>query len=839
MKSRYRLSALPRTSGQISITAFLGTTFVASAMLSPAHGQPSQAGSLSEGTPSQSSATTAPLVLDTITVKGKAEPDPADAPYQTPGSSAYISGEQVERFRGTSVGDFLSGIPGVLNADSRNSGAVDVNIRGMQGQGRVPVSVDGATQETTIWQGYNGATPRTYIDPDFISDISIEKGLSSAADATGATGGVVRVSTIGVKDILLPGKRYGIRLKGGFNTNSSPVPSAGTYGGWDHIASTLPYTKELPPAHTRFSADGMSRPPLLTPTGGSGSIAIANTTEMVDIVVAYAQRKNGNYHAGVRGGDGAHLIVDYDDYERPVVGNGGLSSYRAGEEILNTSIDNKSWMLKTTLNFDPTHHLELGYRKYLSDYGHVLSSRLWGMAYQSWLSTIALDTYTARYRWNPEDSNFLNLKVDAFLSAVENRVNVMEISPETDYSDPTHPQIDRYYPYFQWVSSKRMGITASNTSGFISPVGGVSVRYGGAFVYEETGQPRGLDLQYYMWELGGEPTSNGSRQEGSGFVGVDWQPLQWLKAGATTRFSHFVTKDNFHTRTSTYKRHDSGWSSLFSLTIEPEEGLQLYTKYGRMVRAPSIFESLTSPSFYYPIEKNPLKLERAHNFELGVNLSRDNVWLSDDRVRIHAAYFDNHIDDYLTRAGVRRESQNSASGYVEVLGRINLDYAKMRGFEASVAYDTGRYFGSLAWNHYTHIMFCARKGVLLDEEPICRAGGLPHSYSLQQVPPRNTFTLNMGARLLQKKLELGSRVNYVGSRMASGISKNIGVGGMQASNWRPYTLVDIYSKYKLNKHVSFALSIDNLTDRYYMDALNAALMPAPGRTVRGNVTVQF
>ena len=42
-----------------------------------------------------------------------------------------------------SVGDFLTGMPGVLTGDNRNSGAIDVNVRGMQGFGRVPVVVDG------------------------------------------------------------------------------------------------------------------------------------------------------------------------------------------------------------------------------------------------------------------------------------------------------------------------------------------------------------------------------------------------------------------------------------------------------------------------------------------------------------------------------------------------------------------------------------------------------------------------------------------------------------------------------------------------------------------------
>jgi hemoglobin/transferrin/lactoferrin receptor protein len=101
--------------------------------------------------------------------------DPSNAPYRTAGTSSYISQEQIQRFRGSSAGDFLSGVPGVLNGENRNSGALDINIRGMQGQGRVPIVIDGAMQESTVYRGYAGMAGRTYLDPDLIGGVSIEK----------------------------------------------------------------------------------------------------------------------------------------------------------------------------------------------------------------------------------------------------------------------------------------------------------------------------------------------------------------------------------------------------------------------------------------------------------------------------------------------------------------------------------------------------------------------------------------------------------------------------------------------------------------------------------------
>lgn len=242
----------------------------------PATGASTQSAPAADGT----------TVLNTITVSGgHGALGSHDDTYTSAGSVAYISSEEIEQKRGTSVGDFLGGVPGVLNGDSRNSGALDVNIRGMQGQGRVPVIIDGASQEQTVYRGYNGARSGSYVDPDLIGEVSIEKGASSGADATGAIGGIVRMRTITVDDILIPGKKFGVRLRGGFNSNSTSVPPVFTQGGMlggRFREGTTPDVRD---------GGNMDRPGLLDPTGGNGSVAGAFTSENIDLVAAYARRK--------------------------------------------------------------------------------------------------------------------------------------------------------------------------------------------------------------------------------------------------------------------------------------------------------------------------------------------------------------------------------------------------------------------------------------------------------------------------------------------------------------------------------------------------------------------
>lgn len=72
----------------------------------------------------------------------------------------------------------LRGTTGIIAAEARTSGGLDVNIRGLQGQGRVPVTVDGAINSTTVYRGYQGTSNRSFVDPDFISHVAIVKGPS-------------------------------------------------------------------------------------------------------------------------------------------------------------------------------------------------------------------------------------------------------------------------------------------------------------------------------------------------------------------------------------------------------------------------------------------------------------------------------------------------------------------------------------------------------------------------------------------------------------------------------------------------------------------------------------
>lgn len=151
----------------------------------------------------------------------------ADEQYDKDESNIYIGKEEVERYKGTNPADTINHAVGVYSGDARNSGALDPNVRGIQGQGRVPVTVDGTEQAITVWRGYNGANNRNYIDPNMISSILVMKSATLDRDVRTSTGGGIAISTIGIDDVVNPDDKFGFDIKLETSSNTTK-PRLGT-----------------------------------------------------------------------------------------------------------------------------------------------------------------------------------------------------------------------------------------------------------------------------------------------------------------------------------------------------------------------------------------------------------------------------------------------------------------------------------------------------------------------------------------------------------------------------------------------------------------------------------
>ncbi len=717
------------------------------------------------------------IILETITVSGTASH--ADLPYKTASSSSYISADQIQIVPPSSTGDIFRNAPGVISSGNRTGQALDVNIRGLQGMNRIATLVDGAQQSSSAYRGYKGMSSRTFVDPEFIGGIDIQKGPPSGAQGSGSMGGVVNMRTLTADDIVMDGKSYGIKIKGGFSGNS-----------------VKPREYFSPPATEapRFGGNDW-----LNGNSNIGSIALATKQDNYELVGAFAYRRNGNYFAGKHGERQVKRFSFGGKYNW-----GPMSAYKPGSEIFNTSQDTKSVLLKGKFNFDHDQTVELGYIRYDSKYGEEYGDMNNPVAiggwppYQANLSRTKSDMYTAKYTWNPDDNDLINLQANVWHTRLSDNWAAIEILtgvPGDTKTDTT-------------------GAEVSNASHIETGFGVFDLNYGVTYSYEKT-------VQNPDTNIGME----GTRTVGAVFTNAVYKPVDWLTLSAGLRYQGYQTRDNSE-NSSIEGLDGSRLTPRLGVTVEPLDGFQIFANYAQGWRPPSIRETL----FNMPglIEPNPLlRPERSENYEIGVNYLNDDLLLDDDKLRFKLAYFDNSYDDYIIRT-----FGNRAGLPYPYRVYANIDGAKFKGFEISMSYDAGMFFADANFNRYTNVEYCfaTRAG----ESAQCKDSTPPDDYQSIYVPPVYSGSVTLGARLFEDSLTVGGRVNFVGDRAL----KRSGVGTVE-SEWRSYQIYDAFASYKLNDNFSFNASIENMFDRYYLDAMSEALTPSPGRTFRLSTTARF
>ncbi|MFT4090492.1 MAG: TonB-dependent receptor [Asticcacaulis sp.] len=707
--------------------------------------------------------------------------DPSNAAYRTAGSSNYISSETVQRFRGSSAGDFLSGTPGVINGDNRNSGALDINIRGLQGQGRVPVVIDGAMQESTVWRGYAGVAGRTYLDPDLIGGVVIEKGPSSAADAAGAIGGVARVRTVGAQDIIAPGGRYGFVVRAGLTNNNVDTPPPATVGG------------------TEGRARYFNRPDTLDFNGTNLSVAYAQRFEKFDVVAAVARRKAGNYFSG-RQGSGADSG-----------GASGMNAFDHEEQVLNTSQDNTSYLLRSVIRPADGHSVDLSYMRYESEYGEMMPSQIirGDGPLQASPSEAKVDTYTARYRYKPA-SDWIDFKADLWATELYSRIET-----------PTRLTIGTNmlnYDTINATASERWGLNVSNTSRFSGGFGDMAIAYGLSHDHEKIGRADDWEALKARHGTKVEEVRQGWKRQNSGFVSVEYKPVDWVNFNVSGRYIEATVQETKATGTNN-RDEVSGWTPIVSLLVEPKPGLQVYGRYAEALRPPSLFESTSGFSAQANPDSN-LEAEHAHNLELGVNYQKSTLFNADDLLQVKFSWFNNQVTNYITRG-----SENVGNGSVVVL--TNIPRVDMRGVELTLRYELSDYFAELSATRYGDMIIC-------DKQELCLKANSRDGYVTTHLPPTKSATLHIGGHFLSDKLTLGARYLYSGDRPKINVA-----GTVTLTDWNGYETLDLYGSYKLTDHLSVDLSVDNVTDRFYLDALSLGMMPAPGRTIRLGVSSRY
>lgn len=545
-----------------------------------------------------------------ITVSGQRQTrDEAgqDGVYDKDVSNVYAGKDEIERYRGSSVGDLFRGLNGVYSGDSRNSGALDPNIRGIQGEGRIPVTIDGTEQSTSVWMGPAGVSNRNYVDPNMISSIMVEKGPSTTMGLRTGIGGAVQVSTLEPADIVRAGESFGIEMKLETATNAvSPVETAFAYFGQDY--RYIPGA--LPTSFGQLSFAPGSGYTIVPRRGSNGldfklqdaavRVAAAVKKDAFDLLAAYSWRQRGNYYSGKGGAE------DYrsDRWREEALQDlntsnemGGLSHsyianfFQPGQEVTNTSSEMESILLKGALRLPGDHEFKLGFMRTEQTYGENIPWMIsWGMEAstgsdtqaQQPYSELAQNSYNINYSWAPSDIAWINLRAGVWMTESNSARHQNGDTPYGLGTGMFGPQDTAWNNYVRChvrtdldrlncanvpataperlpdpdgnylIAQRAMQLTehrrwGANLANQFELTPTLSVTLSGDFSREKLDQwdaSFGMPMTEQTWGVNHMGPREGTRQQWNAALAASWKPTSWLQLEGGYRYSGYWSFDD-------------------------------------------------------------------------------------------------------------------------------------------------------------------------------------------------------------------------------------------------------------------------------------------------------
>lgn len=572
--------------------------------------------------------------------------------YEKDVSNVYLGKELLERYQGVSPADLLKSAIGVYSGEARNGGALDPNIRGIQGQGRIPVTVDGTEQAITVYRGYSGASNRNYIDSNLISSIYIEKGPSLTPDMKTGIGGGIAVKTLDIRDIVPIGDSFGINFKGDISNNSTRYKEVYT-----NMIEDYRYYPKFYQQHAYIIDPALEIVPQKSKVQNfqdySFRLGVGFEEENFNLLFAYALREKGNYFAGKRNAkkysennkdllESVHVRDGTRNFEPylPFIAH----IYRPDNEVPNTSNRSRSLLVKGTLFPESTHRFSINYRYTDLLFGDIMPSRLSWVRYDKnlvnqWpLGNITQQAGILTYQYKPEDKKtdlLLRLwgnlttghtntrggkprepkQVDSFSS----RNTQWDLSYETGFIDTSS----------LYQENNRYGIDISSIFK-LSPQ--FSISFSSNYQFEKLDSDEIKIPENFDFVTAGRA---GQRHEINLALSTDWKPFSWLAITAGGKYHYYHLTDTFlnNKRRNNVKGYEKtpsirGYLVSYKRTLTQEEcylvgtlcGIteqQLPEKYKRVIRDPELREKrrivqeykLTHPEY----EKLPGNIKKEIN----------------------------------------------------------------------------------------------------------------------------------------------------------------------------------------------------------------------------------
>lgn len=124
--------------------------------------------------------------------------------------------------------------PGTYSRAALDNPGISVNIRGLQGLGRVNAMIDGVQINTRNLSGHAGGFgTQLYVDPGLLAGVDVTRGTPSGAAGTGTLGGAANFRTLDLDDVLAEGRGAGGLFR--FGAGSNGKDWSGTLAGAQRV----------------------------------------------------------------------------------------------------------------------------------------------------------------------------------------------------------------------------------------------------------------------------------------------------------------------------------------------------------------------------------------------------------------------------------------------------------------------------------------------------------------------------------------------------------------------------------------------------------------------------
>ena len=715
----------------------------------------------------QADASASTVQLNTITVSAGAI---GTGSYGTDAPNVVtINRETIDRVQASSLPELVKNTPGVTMLGGLRIQGQSIAIRGFARQTDVRIIMDGAQKN---FERYDQGT--VFIEPELLKSVEIEKGATSVKYGNGGFGGTIKMETKDAADMLRDGENWGLWSKTAYQTaNKGWVQSGAVYGRTDYSGITF---------------DGLA---------------------------AVTWRKTDDMRIG--GGE----RYNFSDSKLTSFSTKGSAS-ADGHELKATA------SYGTSQNWGPP----AAVRGQVEPIGSQVNDLGYYEAIRRRLAWRDLKDFSSSIEHKfSGDSDLVNTRLMvsyAYTSLYAERPDGVSTVASTGG---------------KWTDSQYsdLRIEAENTSNFTLGGFNHSLNYGiqlqrhnrdtlmFANSYEKNSNYNyGYFSPYNMPE--------GKQETFSAFVIDKISLTDQLTIIPGLRYD-YVRSEGKPNAAKTYNNikagHDysavshDGLTPGLSMTYDANSNLRLFADWAFAMRTPNIDElySTQSASTYMPATSRDLKVERNNNFQIGIETIHDQVFTSDDQLKVRATAYYNHVTNPINR---RFGTANNPPKRGEAANYWNLPSYYSTGIELSAHYDTTTMFADVAFS----TMYGSRHGALNNI--------YGYDTYLKDLAPA-TLVTTLGWKVPDYELTLGWTGTFVARQSKTPHNQN---GGDYA---RPesagYGIHDLFLTWApqsgMMKDTKLDIGLDNIFDKKYEPYLSDGITAMPGRNFKVSLSRQF